>query len=338
MKRLNEGELAALLAPYGLSGGDLTLLGGGQEFSDGIVYGCTLEGRPLALKLMAWTEPAGQFADTCARHAERLRFAGYLLQGGAPVLGPVADGGGQLYRVSYEENCGYISYLMPRAAGRNVPAEEWDEAFLHRWGRAIGRMHRLTAGYDRGFQCTVQDREGDPALGWRNEVRGFYHWCGDEDVKAKWLEVERRLEALPQERGSFGFIHNDPHVQNILDDGQRLSVIDFDVANYHWFVTDISIALQSVLFMASGGMERPLENGKKLEWFLRHLLAGYGEEYALEKSWLTRLDLFLHYRRMLLFTAMQGWLDTQPEARAGWKRMILEEPQFMGPLVAGLAL
>ncbi len=338
MKRMEQDTLARLLSAYGLGQGDVTYLGGGREDSDGIVYTCQYGGQLVALKLMAWEESADRFADTCARHTLRLRFAGMLLQGGAPVLGPVPDGDGLLWRASHAGDAGYITYLMPLAAGRNVPPDAWDEGFLRRWGAAIGRMHRLTVGYEDGFRCAAQDSTGQPLLGWQRELRDFWALCKDGDVKDRWLDVERRLLALPQERDSFGLIHNDPHVQNVLDDGQTLAVIDFDVANYHWFVTDLSIALQSVLFMASGGMERPLQDGEALVRFLQHLLAGYRQEHDLPAHWLEQLDLFLHYRRLLLFTVMQDWLATAPDARAGWKQMILNEPAVVRPLVERAAL
>ena len=333
MKKLDRDTLVGLLSAYGLGEGDVTFLGGGREESDGIVYTCQYGGRLMALKIMAWTEPTDGFADTRARLALRLRFAGMLLQGGAPVVGPVPDGDGLLWRASHAGDTGYITYLMPLATGRNVPPDAWDEGFLRRWGAAIGRMHRLTVGYKEGFRCTAQDSAGQPLLGWQRELRDFWALCQDEDVKDRWLDVEGRLLALPQERSSFGLIHNDPHVQNVLDDGQTLSVIDFDVANYHWFVTDLSIALQSVLFMVSGGMERPLQDSEAVARFLRHLLAGYRQEYDLPVQWLEQLDLFLHYRRLLLFTVMQDWLATEPDARAGWKQMILDEPAVVRPLV-----
>jgi len=45
---------------------------------------------------------------------------------------------------------------------------------------------------------------------------------------------------------------------------------------------------------------------------------------------LERLDLFIAYRRILLFTAMQGWLQTKPDLRSSWKQMILSQPELVG--------
>jgi Ser/Thr protein kinase RdoA (MazF antagonist) len=141
--------------------------------------------------------------------------------------------------------------------------------------------------------------------------------------------MRERLEQLPLTREVFGFIHNDPHVNNILMEGDKLSILDFDVANYHWFINDIAVAMQGVLFTQSGGMERPLQDPAPIRRFLEHFMNGYEEEYHLDPVWLEHLDVFIAYRRMLLFTVMQEWLDTKPDVKQMWKQLILEDPAYI---------
>ena len=135
---------------------------------------------------------------------------------------------------------------------------------------------------------------------------------------------------MPITREVYGFIHNDPHIWNLLVDGDRITVLDFDVANHHWFVNDIAIACQSVLFALSGGMDRPVHDRERLLAYLDTFLAGYAREVALPSEWLDRLDLFIAYRRILLFTVMYGWIRSEPDRHASWKGMILSQPQVVG--------
>jgi amicoumacin kinase len=234
------------------------------------------------------------------------------------------DADGLLYRHCHFDGHGYISYLMDRIEGKPPAPEQWGKALLGLWGGAVGKMHTLATRHEHWQHSPENDSDGNPQLGWRNEVNGFTNWCSDADIKRMWREMEMRLEALPVERDSFGFIHNDPHNHNILYDGRALRVIDFDVANYHWFATDIAIALQSVLF-ATGGMERPMEDRDAVRRFLDGFMGGYTREHSLDAAWLARLDMFVNYRRMLLFTVMQDWLATNETAKNNWKRMILDE-------------
>lgn len=128
----------------------------------------------------------------------------------------------------------------------------------------------------------------------------------------------------------FGFIHNDPHLWNLLVDGDQITVFDFDVANHHWFMTGIAIACQSILFYFSGGMDRPVNNYNKLLTFLQCFIQGYEHEHHLPPEWKDRLDLFIDYRRILLYTAMSGWIQSKPERHASWKKMILSQPEVDG--------
>ena len=68
---------------------------------------------------------------------------------------------------------------------------------------------------------------------------------------------------------------------------------------------------------------------------MRLWLEGYEREHHLSREWLDQLDLFIAYRRVLLFTVMQGWLQSKPDLRSAWKQMILDEPVVIGPWATG---
>lgn len=275
MKPLTESQLRQLLHPYRLAPQDVRHLGGGREDSDGVVYAFDRGGMPMALKLMAMEDPEDHFADTVAAYQERARFARYLLDNGAAIVAPEPDDDGLLYRAERLDNLTCISYLMRRVDGANAPPERWDDGFFRSWGCAVGRMHRLSTAWPQWEHSQALDAQGRPLVSWRNEITFFRGLCRDTEVSQAWQAMQEELEALPVQRGSFGFIHNDPHGNNLLYDGNTLHMIDFDVANYHWFTTDLPIAAQSVLFAQSGGMERPLQHPEALRRFLRAFLGGY---------------------------------------------------------------
>ena len=333
MIKLSDEALQKLLKPYALTLADITYLGGGREDGDGIVYAYQRGGLPMAIKLMAWVEPEESAALTVSKYEERVRFANYLGSNGAAIVGPEPTEDGKIYHSCRDGKYTYITYIMRRADGSNLPPEKWDNEYYRLWGQAVGRMHRLTLGYPHWQRSATLDEQGNPALGWQKEVGFFRQWCKDEQVSHAWEGMQSRLESLPVERRSFGFIHNDPHSANILYDGKSLHIIDFDVANYHWFATDIAIALQSILFMKSGGMERPMEDREAVRRFLNEFMAGYETEHRLDKYWLDRLDLFVQYRRLLLFTVMQDWLSTDAAAKETWKRVIADEPQYIAEIL-----
>jgi Ser/Thr protein kinase RdoA (MazF antagonist) len=205
----------------------------------------------------------------------------------------------------------------------------WFDAIARPWGAAIGKLHRLTQSYPTWQNSPVGDT-GRSVLGWREEWEGFYEWCKDADVRKCWISIRERLEALPVRRDSFGFIHNDPHAENLLVLENGVTLLDFDVANYHWFINDIAIALQAMLFKQTGGLDRPLENAAPLRQFLDSFMEGYCWENTLDPFWLGQIDLFIAYRRILMFTVLQDWLRHKPSQRRSIKTMILEEPPILG--------
>ena len=132
------------------------------------------------------------------------------------------------------------------------------------------------------------------------------------------------------ERETFGFTHNDPHLFNLLYDGSHVTLLDFDVANYRWFISDVAIACQTILFAQSGGLDRPVDRRERLLGFLDLFMEGYRREHELVSEWLGRLDLFIAYRRILLYIAMYDKIRRRPQHRATWQGMILSRPEVVG--------
>ena len=319
--------LEAVCAAFEIDPRWLAHLGGGGEESEGIVYAYPWLGGSRVLKIgaLAADDPAGLL-----RLEERLKFVHFLGEHGVEIVYPLARADGSLFACIPEGEMIFVAYCMEKINGSHPPANAWDPSFIRRWGQTIGRTHRVTQAYPT-WQCTVPDPlTGQPILGWEQEWADFYKWCEDKAVKQAWLEMRDRLAELPVSRDSFGFIHNDPHQKNILvsDPESKIVLLDFDVANYHWFVTDIAITMQGLMFDLTGGMHRPLKDPARLRQFLDLFMQGYETENHLDPTWLGQpLDLSIRYRRMLLFTVMQGWLKTKPRLRAGWKKMILDNPE-----------
>jgi Ser/Thr protein kinase RdoA (MazF antagonist) len=265
---------------------------------------------------------------------ERLQFVRFLGENCAQIVFPQFSPQGNLYETfNFEEHL-WVGYSMDIAPGIPKPEKAWDPEFFKNWGQTVGMLHRLAQEYP-SWRASVDPETGGDLLTWRGEWQSFYDWIQDEEVKVKWAEIKELLDTYPITRESFGFIHNDPHIWNLLVDGDRITLLDFDVANHHWFITDIAIACQNILAFLSGGMAAPVHNRDKLLNFLDFFLEGYSRENRLTSEWLNRLDLFIAYRRILLFTVMNDWIQSQPKLHATWKQMILSQPEVAGHFSTG---
>jgi amicoumacin kinase len=318
-----EQTLNGLAQLFGLDSTNLVKFAGGREESDGVVYAYPFQNTKRLLKIMTFPEDKGQ--QGIFRLEERLGLMRFMGEGGAPVVYPLVSPQSELFEVFPFEKQLWVGYTMDLAPGKTRRGDDWDPVFFKNWGRLIGLTHRLTRQYPT-WEASVLPETGEKLLTWEEEWGDFFEWCQEEDVKQKWLAIYKELEELPRTRSDFGFIHNDAHIWNLLVDGSKITLLDFDVANHHWFVNDIAIACQSVLFDLTGGMNRPLYDRQKLWEFIHLFMDGYALENDLDEKWLVTLDLFIAYRRILLFIVMYNWIKSTPDRYASWKNMILTNP------------
>ncbi|MGC9469571.1 MAG: phosphotransferase enzyme family protein, partial [Anaerolineae bacterium] len=296
--------------------------------SDGVIYAYPHGDRRRLLKIMAI--PADNERRGLLNLDERLKFMSYLGKNGAHVAFPRPSPQDDLYEITRAEGHVWVAYVMDLAPGRTPAQDLWDENFFRNWGRTIGQLHHLARAYP-SWRSSTDPETGEPFLTWEEEWISFYDWCQDEEVRAAWVALKGQLDALPVTRDAFGFIHNDPHIWNLHVDGDRITVLDFDVANHHWFMTDIGIAMQSVLIFLTGGFHGPVRDRGRLMAFLDCFTEGYAGENSLSAAWWNRLDLFIAYRRILLYIVMGDWRRSQPDLDAAWKAMILSSPEVVGP-------
>src|SRR5436853_441693 len=52
--------------------------------------------------------------------------------------------------------------------------------------------------------------------------------------------LERQVAALPASQQTFGLIHYDFELDNLIWDDQRVGIVDFDDCAGYWFVADIA--------------------------------------------------------------------------------------------------
>jgi len=299
--QVSETILQQGAALFGANAAALHSLGG----MDGAVYAYEQDGKGYVLKFVPVPE------DQLPVVVEKWDFVNYLAEHGVRVSRPILSRAGQLVETVRDGKQAYAVFKSEKAAGKHVDGRspaEFNAGLFHAWGRTMGKMHALTQGYTGGEH--ISD--------WRSEVRFMTQWCPDEAVREKWHAMEATLAALPQPREAYGLIHNDLHPRNFLVDNGRITVIDFDVCNHHWFTTDIGIALFHAAWMGVGGDKDP---NAFLPGFYARFMEGYTEENTLDSFWLRQLSRFVDYRRLLMFSVFSNeW----HEPRRSWQQRTLD--------------
>jgi Ser/Thr protein kinase RdoA (MazF antagonist) len=108
-------------------------------------------------------------------------------------------------------------------------------------------------------------------------------------------EIARGLAAFGMAADRYGLIHADLVPENVLIDGDRLQVIDFDDAGFGWHLFELATSLY---FLTGDGIYPTARDA---------LIQGYRSERELSDETLARLPLFLAARG----TTYLGWVHTR---------------------------
>lgn len=312
MKPLKDSIKNDLTQKFGLDPAKLVFLAGGREDSDGVVFSANKGGKKLVFKIT-------QVSDEM-RAKSKQNFAHYLGSFGIHISRPIKNKNGNIYEIAKEDDITYIATLMEYIDGRNPDVYELQNntKLVYEWGKLTGKMHKAAKAYP----IWRNSCESDKRLGFEAEIDSFIRISPNDLIRNKWLDMRKRLGALPIDRDCYGFIHNDNHQMNIIASENDIAVIDFDCAECHFFANDILLPIQGLLFDVSGGMMSPITDIDILKRFYSHFLKGYLTENYIDGFWLRKLGIFLEYRRLLLYTVMQDWLSNDKDADKAFRDMI----------------
>lgn len=318
MIKVTKNAMAEICDKLSIYEKELKFLGGGREDSDGIVYTYDANNSKMVLKILAI--PENQF-DKLRSLEARIRYANYLGKNGIKIAYPIRNKNGNLYETSIDNHHVYTAYIMEFCAGRNPENHELTDGIVHEWGKIIGKSHKITKKFSEEI--------GDSDLSYKREVSFFMNWCKEPLVKSAWSEMEYYLDTLPKGQDDYGFIHNDNHQRNILVLDRNITIIDFDCAGKQFFIQDITTPAQGIMFDITGGMASPLCDAKRLKHFFHSFINGYEKENHLADFWHKELTTFINYRRLLLYTCMQDWLNTKTELKNSFIDNIKNPPQIL---------
>jgi Ser/Thr protein kinase RdoA (MazF antagonist) len=193
-----------------------------------------------------------------------------------------------------------LADLLERGDDAGAP-----ERCFEQLGAIEAAMHNQSSGWrpPPGFQRHAVDRDG---------LMGDAPFWGPFWEHPVFSPAERRLvietrdrvravmDRLGRDPSTFGMIHADLHDGNLLADGERLTVIDFDDCAFGWYAYDIAVALYHQ--QGSPGFDA----------MQRAFVRGYRAVRAFSDDAVALIPMFLLVRGM----AVIGWLHQRPEIDA----------------------
>lgn len=186
------------------------------------------------------------------------------------------------------------------------PDEQASQGEVAQWFERLGeltaRMHQHARAWrlPADFQRRHWDLEGTVGPGapfgcWQSAIGLDAE--GKTILQRAVVHIQQRLQRFGMESARYGLIHGDLRLANLLVDGSRLRIIDFDDCGFGWFLYDFATAV-------SFFEEQPM-----LPALLDAWLRGYENVTALSAAQRAEIPTFVVLRRIVL----AGWLASHHE-------------------------
>lgn len=174
--------------------------------------------------------------------------------------------------------------------------------WYHRLGATLGRLHRLASAWTPPPGFTRHRFDADGLLGEQPFWGRFWENPALSPAQRQLLDRARHrlrgeLDTRGRDPSRFSMIHADLHPGNVVVDGDRIAVIDFDDAGFGHHLYDLAVAL------GRPGAE-PLPAAV---W--EAALAGYRTEHLLSDEEAAEIPRF----ELLRSLALIGWKADRPE-------------------------
>lgn len=251
-----------------------------------------------------------------ARYALRLHRPGYQTRAGIlselawisalgrggdlPVPRPLAGIEGGWVQ---ELEPGHFAVLFAFEPGREPTGSDDLVPLFHTLGRYAALAHRHVGDWERPANFTRPTWNAAAIL----DADGLWgDWRISPQVTGETAEtlalldqrLRRDLAAYGTGPDRFGLIHADMRLANILVDGERPLLLDFDDSGFGWFLYDLAASLSF------------LETSPELPALIRSWLAGYFEVRPLTAEDIGMIDAMILLRRMALLAWIGSHGDT----------------------------
>ncbi|HTO84540.1 MAG TPA: phosphotransferase [Methylomirabilota bacterium] len=192
--------------------------------------------------------------------------------------------------------------VMSKFMTGHEPPEDELVAPFERLGEVSARMHEHAKRWPLPPGFTRHTWDYETALGsrpiWGRWQDGMGMNPAREAVLGRMSEaIRRRLERYGKPRERFGLTHADIRLANLLIEGTRTKVIDFDDCGFSWYLYDLGTALSFI------------EHRPDVPALVDAWLSGYHKVVTLSAEERAEIPTFIMLRRLLLV----AWIGSHAE-------------------------
>jgi Ser/Thr protein kinase RdoA (MazF antagonist) len=182
------------------------------------------------------------------------------------------------------------------------PSEDNLRDSFERLGEITARMHLQAKAWRRPTWFVRHRWEYETMLGARPIWGRWQEGLGIDGARSRILEracvtIKRRLETYGTAADRFGLVHADLRLANLLIEGERTKVIDFDDCGFSWYLYDLGAALSFI------------EHRADVPELVEAWTAGYRKVADLAREQVAEIPTFIMLRRLLLV----AWIGSHAE-------------------------
>jgi Ser/Thr protein kinase RdoA (MazF antagonist) len=220
--------------------------------------------------------------------AGEIAYLKYLAAQGITLANPIPSLTGKEVESVLTSLGTYHAVVFEALPGKEMHIEDMDDHRFPLWGKALGELHRASQQYKQANRPTWQDH-----LHLVAEIL-----TKNEDVARKELAfLQPRIQDFPIQDQNFGLIHFDFELDNLIWDGNRPGIIDFDDCAWYWFGADIAFALRDLF----------ADRADQVDFEQKALLAfldGYRLAKPLDPETVRQIPLFLRLHNLFMFARL----------------------------------
>lgn len=293
-RRLDEGAgtpvAAAVLARWAHDPESLAI----ARYSGNFVFSFTDAGRRRFLRVADARERSRSFI------LAEVELLGWLAAAGINLAVPLPSRSGHLVETIDTGQGVFHGVVFPALAGGQRAIDALDLAGFEAWGAALGQLHAAFRRYDG---ATVNARGS-----WRDTLALIRdHIPADaRSIHREAEELAVTLAALPVTPDTYGLIHFDFELDNLVWGERGIGMLDFDDCTHHWYAADIAFALRDLF-----------DHGARVEdERVQTFLIGYAGYHSCDGAMLAALPLFSRLARLLSYARIMRSLDLPEDAGA----------------------
>ncbi len=273
------------------------------------------DGRPLVLRLhRSWYHT---LEELISERQWTRALSDYGI--GAPVPVPALNG---CDYVSVEANlnggtryAGMSRWVDGEILGHVIAKGDDFAGHFRRLGEVAARIHNQASGWEPPSGFTRHSLDADGLMGPTPHWGRFWEspvLAAGERVRCEQLRetIHDRLSQLESGPRTYSMIHADLHPRNLVVDGERLHVIDFDDSGFGWHMYELAVGLSSY------------QDDPRLPEMVDAVFEGYRQIRPLDAESAALLPLFMVVRAL----AQIGWFADRPEVvRAETARLFVDK-------------